>query len=249
MLHPDPCDENTSWDSQATTLPFSKCIKSSIRQTNMGRTERRFFWNGGDAEGPKSILRYLQAFRDRMWTTLKSTAFFAYPVLVVLMNCSAKYRHLLLENSHTGVCFRPFRVGSNLKNVCGIHEGRRCIGLRAKWCSSVEARRFSSQIRARKKKKNLLHEDMMGILRPQADAQSASFEDDGVGQDVLSCFLILSSYCCNLHRGTDISCVKHDIAVTTPCLRCTVNLQDIRDLLERDKQRWKQTMLLREKYA
>lgn len=54
--------------------------------------------------------------------------------------------------------------------------------------------RLSSRVNARQNKMPLLHDALMGILTPLADAASAIFEVDGGGSDVWKCFPIVVPY-------------------------------------------------------
>lgn len=47
--------------------------------------------NEDEAEGPEFFIVYVQLLGDKTSTTLRSTAVVANPVLVVLMDCPAKY--------------------------------------------------------------------------------------------------------------------------------------------------------------
>lgn len=67
---------------------------------------------------------------------------------------------------------------------------------------------------------SLLQDTMMEILKTLEYAGSASFEVDGVGKNVWNCFLIVVTYSRNRPKGKDMSCVKHDTAVTRACVRC-----------------------------
>lgn len=54
-------------------------------------------------EVSKPFVGYLQVFREKHATMLRSTAFVSYPFHDVLTNCSAAYRRLLIENGRVVV--------------------------------------------------------------------------------------------------------------------------------------------------
>lgn len=53
---------------------------------------------------------------------------------------------------------------------------------------------------------------------------------DGVGKNVWNCLLIVGFYCCSIPERKDMTYVKHDIAVTRPCVSCLVVMNDISHL-------------------
>lgn len=73
---------------------------------------------------------------------------------------------------------------------------------------------------------------MMEILRSLADDRSVSLEMNGLGKGVWNCFSIVVSapFSCDIFEWKDMSCVRHGIAVSRPCLSCLVATDDISDL-------------------
>lgn len=70
--------------------------------------------------------------REKNPTKLKGAALFAYPVQVLLMNSSAKYRRWLIKYGPTVVGFLPITLGNDLKASFSIHERDfRCTDLLA----------------------------------------------------------------------------------------------------------------------
>lgn len=70
---------------------------------------------------------------------------------------------------------------------------------------------------------SLLPGSIIEIVRLETDADSASYEVDGVGKDVWNCFLIVVLHFCDLPEGKDISCVMDGIALTRAVVRCLEN--------------------------
>lgn len=89
------------------------------------------------------------------------------------------------------------QVCNDFEHSCFVHEGRQSVYLftGADANPARETQRFSPQVNARQNKMHLLHDAMMEILRPLADAGSASLEKEGVKKDVRICFLISMVYC------------------------------------------------------
>lgn len=107
-------DENTSQGNHAVRLSFITSLFRSRRQTVLRYLESRIVSNDGEEEGSKLFLVYLQGLEDRTSTKLKITSLVAYPVHVVLMNCSSKYCHRLIENWRAVIVFPPVRVGPHV---------------------------------------------------------------------------------------------------------------------------------------
>lgn len=133
------CGENTSGDYQASRTPFLKSIYSSMWKTVLSGLERSTVCDDGDAKGPKFFMGYFQVFSDKTATTSKNTSPPAYPVHIVLMTCSSKYRHCLIQNKHIMVRSLPVRVISDWANSCIIYEVQSSVH----WFTSTDA--FHSQ--------------------------------------------------------------------------------------------------------
>lgn len=83
------CCEESSWlDGHATKLLSMKGIHSPMRQKAMRSPWNSVVWNDGNMKGPKSLVEYLQIFKDKSATTLKIVSLIGYPFHVVLLNIS-----------------------------------------------------------------------------------------------------------------------------------------------------------------
>lgn len=81
-----------------------------------------------------------------------------------------------------------------------------------------------------RQKMSLLHDTIMEISKPIADAVFAGFKVDRVEKDLWNCFLIVLYYVCNIPEMKDMSYVKHGIALTRPCVRFLITMYDFPDL-------------------
>lgn len=90
-----------------------------------------------------------------------------------------------IESVRTVVVFLPDWVGNDLKDINSNHVRQSSMY----WFTGADdvqaekAWRFSLSENARQKKTSFLHDTMMNILEPQADAGSASFDADSVTRD------------------------------------------------------------------
>lgn len=134
------------------------------------------------------------------------------------MSCSAKHRRWVMGNGDNVVGFGPVTVGKQLKYRCSIQEGQSSLY----WSTYIDDDHadqtwpLSSQVRARHKKMGLLHEALMETLRTLGDDVSASSELDRKGMDVWNGFLTVLLCCCDISDVKEVSCGKHDIAMTKP---------------------------------
>lgn len=62
--------------------------------------------------------------QQKITTMVESTALFADPVLVLLLNCAAKQCCWPIQHRYTVVLFLKVMVWSDLKRNCSVHEGR-----------------------------------------------------------------------------------------------------------------------------
>lgn len=94
----------------------------------------------------------------------------------------------------------------------------------------------------------LLHDAMIEILRPLADAGFVWFEADWKRKYEWNFFPNLVSYWCSVHEGKDILFVAHSVAERRPCVARMVTINDIHDLGEGDQRQLRQTIFVREIY-
>lgn len=175
------------------------------QQSIMSSDQDNVFWNSNPSLGPISFVGCLQIFSDKSKTTLKTKALVAYPVHLTFQNFSISLRREMIAKDLTVIGYLP----TNLLPVNDYDE-------------DDDEPVLTSSSTGRKRRLSILHNSLTSILSPLADTAYTGFPcTDSTGKK-LTCFPILTNYCCDIPEAKDVAGVVAGVNTLFPCHRCLV---------------------------
>ena len=162
----------------------------------MSHTGRESMWCTEENNGKQSFVGMLQLYSDKSQTTLKESAFQFYPFHITLLNFTEPYRRNCIINGLSLVAFLP------------VTFFRR-----------IDGERFQMGI-GRLERLKMLHlsiECILSELKEKAYQGLNCVDSENV---VRVCHPCISSYCCDLPEGKDLTSVKNGNSSLRNCHRC-----------------------------
>ena len=194
----------------------------AVRQRVMSSSDRTLVWNDNDASFPESFVGFLQLFSDKTASSLTSSAFVAYPLHAVLLNCAPQQKEWLINNGYTIIGFLPVTISppnddddsldvqeSLQSNITSQHS----VILQDSVCNT-------SSSDGREQNMLLLHAALAKALQDFESVCERGFAIHSSSIGPCTCFPLLVSYCCDIPEAKNVSAVKHGLSVLRPCHRC-----------------------------
>ena len=90
--------------------------------------------------------------------------------------------------------------------------------------------RHTSASKGRMMNMRSLHAALSIIFKPIAEAATSGLSVVTASGTAYKSFPMVVSYCSDIPEGKDVSCFLHNMNVRKPCIRCNVDMDDIKSL-------------------